>query len=282
MLCSLYVDIYLVHTNPPSFPNIPANVGQGHGHNFYIQVCSCPDDLSGAYPLCRTYETTRIMLGLQNGYSAMALSTPLRSSARSASLNGPTDTMIAFQHLHLRANHTKKDRKLVLASTFQRMPPMANQEDNPMETSGVQKTKATTTLINLLLHRRQAGGTILRILTTWSRSAMVRKARRRRRRKTDGKGRRTPIPFLLRMNRKRRKRRRRENRQRQRALYRHAIRTSFRRIQKVDCTVALPILLQKARRKTRRPPKRFSIISSKQFVAFLLIIGFPIPYSVAY
>ena len=167
---------------------------QGHGHNFYIQVCSCTDDLSGAYLLCRTYETTRIMLGLRNGYSAMALSTPLRSSARSVNPNGPTDTMIAFQHLHLRDNRTKKDRKLAQASTFQRMSPMADQENNPKETSGVQKTKTTTTLINLLLHRRREGGTILRISTTWSRSAMVRKARRKRTKKTDGKGRRTPIP----------------------------------------------------------------------------------------
>lgn len=222
------------------------------------------------------------MLGPQNGYSAMALSTPLRSSARSVNPSGLTDTMIAFHHLHLRANLTKKDRKLVLASTFQRMAPMANQKNNSMETSGVQKTKTTTTLITLLLHRHQAGGTILRISTTWSRSAMARKARRRKRKKTDGKGPRTPIPCLPRMNRKGRRRRRRRNRQRQRALYRHTIRTSSRKIQKEDCMVAFPIPHRKAREKTRRPTKKFSIISSKQFVAFLLIIGFPISYSVAY
>jgi hypothetical protein len=46
--------------------------------------------------------------------------------------------------------------------------------------------------------------------------------------------------------------------------------------------VAFPIPHRKAREKTRRPTKKFSIISSKQFVAFLLIIGFPISYSVAY
>lgn len=212
----------------------------------------------------------------------MVLSTPLRSSARSVNPNGLADTMIVFHHLHLRANRTKKDRKSTLASIFQRMSPMGNQENNLMEIFGVQKTKIITTLINRLFHRRQAGGTIPRISTTWSRSAMVRKAGRRRRKKTDGKGRRTPIPCLPRMNHRGRKRRRRENHQMRQALYLHAIRMSSRRIQKEDCTVTFPIDRRKARGKTRRPRKRFSIISSEQFVAFLLMICSPIPYSVAY
>jgi len=219
------------------------------------------------------------MLGLQNGFSAMVLSIPLRSSARSVNPNGPTDITTAFHLLHLRANHTKKDRKSVLASIFQRMAPMANQENNPVETSGVLKTKAIITQINLLLPRHRAGGTIQRILTTWSRSAIARKVGRRRRKRTDGKGRRTPIPCLPMMSRGGRERRRRENRQRQRALSLHTIRTSSRRIQKEDCMVDFPIHHRKARRKTRRPVKRFSVISSKQFVTFLLMIGFQYPIS---